>query len=505
MQSKKIRTFSYNEYRCSNQTIGSMTVICFYARIMVNNIIDIRGGYYMLMPFVHSRLFTENEFYTSQQIYNFIFKCINNLPTEDKNQGIKLNVEIFDRFNENEDNLDEEMLIFLGVETKEENIEETDPIYRFNYRTIIKRLNIEDYLLKREEYLDEDIEFKECILRKKIAKFVNKKYAFKHFDEKVKERILGQPNISEITYNVFMWLRSLADGNAIKYNAMIVAPSGCGKTETYRVIKEILKEEIADIPVSQVDITQLTSEGFSGKNTNDLFTELINKSINGIGIVVLDEIDKRLIPSYSSRGCDVNAEIQSQILTFIEGCEYNDKDTDITINTSNTLFVASGAFQYIRDKKNNHKENRTIGFFEKQQEEEQHINSDITIADIMENGALCELMGRFSTIINLHKLDRKAVATICRRYADEMEEQVKCKILLTEDAIDQLFFIYDTNNLGCRILKSTMWNRISEVCIQMERNENISKRKNYEIIYCTGKVSFRHRKQDRITCMNIAS
>lgn len=356
---------------------------------------------------------------------------------------------------------------------------------------------------------------REKVLRMKIAHFVNKENAYKNFDEQVHERILGQKNLSEITYNVFMWLRGLAENCAIRNNAMIVAPSGCGKTETYRVIKEILHKEISDIPVLQLDATKLTSEGFKGMDTKDFLGQLFTDSVNGIAIVVLDEIDKRLLPDYSSKGQNVNASIQAQLLTLIEGTEFTseiDGET-YTINTSNTLFVAAGAFQQIRDKRKeereqNSKEISPIGFCMNQKqgrENEKHEDDDITLAEIIENGAMYEFVGRFATVINLHMLDKKAVEIIIGRYAREFGKMLKCQICISETVAEELYEKYLTSGMGCRILRNALWNRISPIGMEIERNNYANKGDEIKIICDTrGDVYTVNKKVFKVKKENVA-
>lgn len=327
----------------------------------------------------------------------------------------------------------------------------------------------------------------EIELREKIAEFVNRKDAYKNFDAQVRAHVLGQKNLSEITYNVFMWLRGLAENCTIRNNAMIAAPSGCGKTETYRVIKEILNREIADIPVIQLDVTKLTSEGFRGMNTNDFFEPLFSASINGIAIVVLDEIDKRLLPDHNGDGDNVNAAIQSQLLTFIEGTEIGE-DEDCRINTSNTLFIAAGAFQQIRDNRKKEakvKSASSIGFLADTSKKHGDIalDDDISLADILESGAMYEFVGRFSTLINLHMLDLETVKIIVGRYAAEFGKSLKCKICVSETVVEEMYEKYLTSGLGCRILRNELWKRISPIGMEIERN-NLANRENEIEIIC---------------------
>lgn len=440
----------------------------------------------MFVPFFSNKLFTENEFYTSSKVEELISQYQRKNAGESNEDKVFIYTQSFYK-SEDENGEKQKLIQVNGIGTIEENENNKAQFSLFCLDKELIRLSV--YLIKKKDYIEESDE--ETSLRLKIKEFVERENAYNDFDAKVRERILGQKNISEITYNIFVWLRSLAHGDSSKFNAMIAAPSGCGKTETFRVIKEILCDEIADIPVIQTDVTQLTAEGFSGKNVNAFFTDLLNYSINGIGIVVLDEIDKRLLPSYTSHGTNANNEIQSQLLTFIEGIEYTDQDCNRTIDTSNTLFIASGSFQSIRDKKNKKKDTCVTGFHELivEKDDTNSNQDDITIEEIIENGALCELVGRFSTIINYHKLDRHSVGIVCRRYADEIERQINCKICMTEEAIDQLYNTYDSSNLGCRILRSEMWNNLSPICIQLEKTRMVSK-DNITICYGAEKVYY---------------
>lgn len=351
----------------------------------------------------------------------------------------------------------------------------------------------------------------ELFLRNKIKEFVNRENAYKDFDAKVQERVLGQKNLSEITFNVFMWLRCLAERTSQRQNAMIVAPSGCGKTETYRAIRDILKEEISDIPVLQMDVTKLTSEGFKGMDTNDFFEPLFKDSVNGIAIVVLDEIDKRLIPEFTSRGENVNESIQSQLLTLIEGTELRGTvgEEEVTIDTANTLFVAAGAFQKLRDEKKakkNAETTKAIGFHSGYTPNvivEDSADEEITWEEIMDNGAMHEFMGRFSTLVNFHKLDYESVKIIINRYISEYGKLFKCSIIFSDTVVAEFYEKYRTSNLGCRILRNLIWNRISPIGQEIERNNLVNKGNDIKMIcdtrcdmYVVDTTVYRMRKKE---------
>ncbi|MBO4679282.1 MAG: AAA family ATPase, partial [Lachnospiraceae bacterium] len=157
------------------------------------------------------------------------------------------------------------------------------------------------------------------IILRNIASWL-KANSFNTFCDAITSRVMGQEDTKRVVANVYNYLQCLVSGKQHNNNILLAAPSGCGKTETYRAIRDYFKEKIPRLPVYQIDMTSVTEEGFKGNNTEYMVKELVtNFETQGIGIVFLDEFDKKLLPSYSSKGSNVNAAVQSQILTIIEG------------------------------------------------------------------------------------------------------------------------------------------------------------------------------------------
>lgn len=73
---------------------------------------------------------------------------------------------------------------------------------------------------------------------------------------------------------------------------------------------------------------------------------LLEEGSDGTGIVFLDEFDKKLLPSYSSQGENINAAVQSQLLTMIEGRII--RINRYEIDTNKTMFVGLGSFDEYR-------------------------------------------------------------------------------------------------------------------------------------------------------------
>lgn len=431
----------------------------------------------------YSQFLKEDDFYRSCTIYNRIQRRLEFIEQESEIKSVSIYVasqEIVNRFGEAEVYL-RPLCVEVLFSNEENNIlsENDKEIKRMlkNMGTCFRVINMlhVQYMARRNETKEDEIKTEDQ-LRDRIYKFVNKKNAYKHFDEEVRKRILGQPEISRVTYNVFSWLKGLAYGTDNKNNVILAAPSGSGKTETYRVIKEILNKEIGTIPIIQVDMTQLTQEGFNGKNVDEFLNQLLTESINGIAIVVLDELDKKLMPLYERFGSNVNASIQSQILTVVEGTIFTNKKGDKAVDTRNTLFIGAGAFAELREKKKETK--KSIGFFSEPLETSIEAEyAELTVKDIIEAGALKEFMGRFSTIINYQSLSRDCVAIIAERYLEEYATIIGCEIAYTDEAMDYLYEEYSEGDLGCRIIKSDIWNMISPSAIEYEMLSKSKKQK----------------------------
>lgn len=321
------------------------------------------------------------------------------------------------------------------------------------------------------EHLDSfgGVNVKDFEVRQRIKEYVNKKNAYKNFDKEVRSRILGQPDVAMITYNVFLWLKNIAYNKKIKNNMIVAGPSGSGKTETYRVIEEILSREIGErLPVIRLDLSMLTTEGFQGMDNREFFRPLIEKSCNGIAIVVLDEMDKKMIPNYSSSNDNVNQNVQSQILTIIEGIELSsekDKPSN-SVDTNNTLFIGAGTFEYLRKKRET--VTNTIGFNREENNSEIDYNDGITMEDIVSIGAINELIGRFTTVVNFRLLSRDDINILVKRYADEYSELLGYDIKVSSSAVDIYYEQYCMSKFGCRILRSNLYNQLIGKCREIE-------------------------------------
>ena len=311
--------------------------------------------------------------------------------------------------------------------------------------------------LMKSETLDDENEY-----RYAIGEFLNR-VSLKEFCEAIGEKVIGQENLDKVCYNIYHYMELVSRGNRKNLPFILAAPSGCGKSETYRAIKEYLRKNMRFLPCEYVDSSALTETGFRGEDPVVIVKGLLQKNeSNGIGIVFLDEMDKKIIPSYTSNGSNVNAAVQHGLLTLIEGREVSIKGYSGSIDTGNTLFIAMGAFDFLRKEK---EEETSISVGETKEKREHF--SDITREEMLEAGAINEFVGRFSSIINYHKLNEDAVRKIIDLNVREMEKEFVAKIEVDESVYEAIFNV-SNGKFGCRTIKHLIRARVEALDMEIK-------------------------------------
>ena len=270
------------------------------------------------------------------------------------------------------------------------------------------------------------------------------------------KRLVGQGDeTKKIVYTFYDYFAHIASGAPFTaQNWLLTAPSGCGKTEVYRILRDFCREYGIPVPVEQIDLSKYTEAGYRGDDIEFMIHDIMVRypKNEGIAVCFLDETDKKCLPSYTSKGDNVNAAVQSNLLTLVEGRVVT-KDKN-TFDTNKTMFVFMGSFQDIRDERQKSKE-KQIGFGMQHDTNGCSDNAadcfygDITIEEIIEYGMLEELAGRLTQIINLHRLSEKDMRLLLEEKAKSISKELQIPIELKKTAYRSLLDISYTN-LGIR-------------------------------------------------------
>lgn len=273
---------------------------------------------------------------------------------------------------------------------------------------------------------------------------------------------------------------------------LLVGPSGCGKTEIIRRI-----HEITEYPVVCTDVSSLGASQYRGRHKEDLLISLWEnagrkKAEAEHGIIFMDEFDKILQPVFSERGVNVHDDVQSQLLTMLEGSDVELKVNGrvFTMNTSHILFILAGAFQGIEEcvRESKVKEEQQSGFigFHNPLMSEIDVGfskNNITHEVLMKYGMKRELAGRISEIAVLNPLKREDMVRILTvpknnlidRYAREIQLACGAELIFTEEALDKIADMALAEETGARALHQIVRRAVRQCLFEAPGSKGVSR------------------------------
>ncbi|XP_067838410.1 ATP-dependent Clp protease ATP-binding subunit clpX-like, mitochondrial [Heptranchias perlo] len=299
-----------------------------------------------------------------------------------------------------------------------------------------------------------------------------------------------------------------------KSNIILLGPTGSGKTLLAQTLAKCL-----DVPFAICDCTCLTQAGYVGEDIESVIAKLLQDANFNVaraqqGIVFLDEVDKiGSVPGIHQLR-DVGGEgVQQGLLKLMEGTIVNVPERSsrryrmdsIQVDTTNILFVASGAFNGLDRVISRRKNEKYLGFgatsslgtgrravaaaglanssgvnTNEEFQQKDKLLCNVEARDLIEYGMIPEFVGRFPVVLALHSLNEDMLVRILTEPQNAILTQYKmlfdmdkCHFSVTEAALRAIACKAIERKMGARGLRSIMEELLLEPMYEIPNSDII--------------------------------
>lgn len=312
--------------------------------------------------------------------------------------------------------------------------------------------------------------------------------------------VIGQEEakktLSVAVYNHFKKIiNNKVNNNSVeidKSNVILLGNTGSGKTLMVKTIARLL-----NVPCYIQDCTKITASGYVGSDVEDCLAGLLrscdyNLEAAQCGIVMLDEGDKIATkgagPSITR---DVSGEcVQQSLLKIVEGDlvgvppaggRKHPEQQLIYIDTSNILFILSGAFVGLDSIIKNRVGQGRIGFNVTKNNtviNDNNVYEYASAMDIREFGFIPEFVGRFPIISHVNKLSEEDLFKILKEPKNSLSKQYSellamdnTTLVVEDDALREIAKIAYALETGARGLRAIFEEVMEDVMFSVPANK----------------------------------